>query len=63
MHYNSTGRQKSGRSVVTSYNAVTWLLDRNVEEGRGDREDSFDEISRPTLEDMAESPSLRGVTL
>src|SRR6201999_285379 len=24
-----------GRSNMTTYNAVTWLLDRNVEEGRG----------------------------
>src|SRR3569833_1460961 len=27
----------SGRTAVGSYNAVSWLLDRNVEAGRGDK--------------------------
>src|SRR5215471_5304151 len=37
-----------GRSVVTSYNAVTWLLDRNVEEGRGAKLAYTDTVSELT---------------
>src|SRR6201995_6009898 len=29
--------QNPGENAVTVYNAVTWLLDRNVEEGRGNK--------------------------
>src|SRR5215475_13919904 len=41
---DAAGR-KSGRDIVTSYNAVTWLLDRNVEEGRGNKLAYTDTVS------------------
>src|SRR5262245_29066452 len=50
MNYNSN----SGRSHLSegSYNAVTWLLDRNVEEGRGDRLVFDDTVSRLTYGEL-----------
>src|ERR1700742_1433395 len=47
-HHEELGAQDQnigGRSVVTSYNAVTWLLDRNVEEGRGNKLAYTDTVS------------------
>src|ERR1700760_3307376 len=41
-------KAKPGRSVVTSYNAVTWLLDRNIEEGRGAKLAYTDTVSELT---------------
>jgi len=35
MNYNS--KKDRGRNAVKSYNAVSWLLDRNVEAGRGEK--------------------------
>ena len=37
---------------MTSYNAVTWLLDRNVEEGRGDKLAYTDTVSELTYGDL-----------
>jgi 4-hydroxybenzoate-CoA ligase len=37
-----------GGIVVAAYNAVTWLLDRNVDEGRGDKPVYTDTISEVT---------------
>src|SRR5262245_40888890 len=50
MNYNSN----SGRSHVSevSYNAVTWLLDRNVEEGRGNKLAFDDTVSRLTYGEL-----------
>jgi len=48
MNYNS----KSGRSVVDSYNAVTWLLDRNVAEGRGGKLAYTDTVSELTYGEL-----------
>jgi 4-hydroxybenzoate-CoA ligase len=39
---------------VTSYNAVTWLLDRNVEEGRGDKLAYTDTVSDLTYAGLQE---------
>src|SRR5947199_5473097 len=45
-----------GRSVVSgtsgSYNAVTWLLDRNVDEGRGGKLAFTDTVSELTYGDL-----------
>src|SRR5437879_4398649 len=58
MNYNA---YKSGESVVSgnsgsnsagSYNAVTWLLDRNVEEGRGAKLAFTDTVSELTYGDL-----------
>src|SRR6187399_2976994 len=35
-----------------SYNAVTWLLDRNIEEGRGDKLAFTDTVSQLTYRDL-----------
>ena len=35
-----------------SYNAVTWLLDRNVEEGRGNKLAFDDTVSRLTYGEL-----------
>src|SRR5215212_8242313 len=47
---------KSGESVVSgtsgSYNAVTWLLDRNVDEGRGAKLAFTDTVSELTYGDL-----------
>src|SRR5215471_6291417 len=50
MNYNS----KLGRGHVSegSYNAVTWLLDRNVEEGRGKKLAFDDTVSRLTYGEL-----------
>ena len=45
MNYNS---KNGGEAVVDSYNAVTWLLDRNVEEGRGGKLAYTDTVSELT---------------
>ena len=45
MHYNS---ENPGRRRVTVYNAVTWLLDRNVDEGRGKKLAFTDTVSELT---------------
>ena len=37
---------------MTSYNAVTWLLDRNVEEGRGNKLAYTDAVSDLTYGDL-----------
>src|ERR1700741_2801743 len=37
-----------GRIVVAAYNAVTWLLDRNIDEGRGDKLVYTDTVSELT---------------
>src|SRR3954467_7261880 len=66
MHYNSrrpsrpsvarpsrtAQNQKRGEGAVTSYNAVTWLLDRNVEEGRGNKLAYTDGTSDLTYGDL-----------
>jgi 4-hydroxybenzoate-CoA ligase len=46
MNYNS--RKVWGGNAVGSYNAVTWLLDRNVEAGRGDKLAYTDTVSELT---------------
>ena len=37
---------------MTSYNAVTWLLDRNIEEGRGAKLAYTDTVSDLTYSDL-----------
>src|SRR5579862_2887958 len=53
-HHEGLARQEEepGRSVVTSYNAVTWLLDRNVEEGRGGKLAFTDTVSDLTYGEL-----------
>src|SRR5581483_11499625 len=44
---------KARRDVMTSYNAVTWLLDRNIAEGRGNKlayTDTVSELSYAELQ-------------
>src|SRR6201995_5853098 len=41
-----------GRNVMITYNAVTWLLDRNVEEGRGNKLAYTDGTSDLTYGDL-----------
>lgn len=50
MNYNSKFREKSVSEG--SYNAVTWLLDRNVEEGRGNKLAFDDTVSRLTYGEL-----------
>jgi 4-hydroxybenzoate-CoA ligase len=38
----------AGEDIVAAYNAVTWLLDRNVDEGRGDKLVYTDTVSELT---------------
>src|SRR3569833_3977385 len=53
MNYNS---KKSGRKAVGSYNAVSWLLDRNVEAGRGDKLAYTDTATELTYHALQQQP-------
>ena len=45
-----------------SYNAVTWLLDRNVEEGRGDKLAFTDTVSELTYGELQAAKPPRSPT-
>ncbi len=72
MNYNSESGEKRrdtlGRSGARherhfgSYNAVTWLLDRNVDEGRGGKLAFTDTVSRVDLRRSAEAEPPRSPT-
>ena len=52
MNYNSKIGEKRRAVSEGSYNAVTWLLDRNVEEGRGNKLAFDDTVSRLTYGEL-----------
>src|SRR6202790_3195395 len=53
MNYNSQNWGESAMSGSSgSYNAVTWLLDRNVDEGRGNKLAFTDTVSELTYRDL-----------
>ena len=45
-------RERGMSEMSGSYNAVTWLLDRNVEEGRADKLAFTDTVSELTYGDL-----------
>src|SRR5690349_1404798 len=52
-HEGLIQQDESEEDVMTSYNAVTWLLDRNIAEGRGNKlayTDTVSELSYAELQ-------------